>query len=324
MVSLRRRRLMGFTVGAAANLPDNLFLLGEAPGTMELVNVPHPLARAGSSTVPILSSPKDLSVAFPRVPSLLNEPRLSNVLAAALSKDPSNAVSQPTKSEVEAGLSNAPSPGSLKDPICQPIASASRPKEPIGVLPQVPSVLAGPGSSNACAATSSKDLSDAVFQLIDSVAKGGLSNASAPALLEDRSSQPNASGSRPSNEKKNESSSVTSHEKFDSISCLQRFGGDYEFLVIRNPMKHILKIFTLLSAISAFWIGLLQASIVPRSYTFLLPIYLIVLLGCYGLLMVGIGLMQFPTCPQEATLLQQDIAEAKDFLKGKGVDVGSD
>ncbi|GMH15984.1 hypothetical protein Nepgr_017825 [Nepenthes gracilis] len=88
----------------------------------------------------------------------------------------------------------------------------------------------------------------------------------------------------------------------------------------RNPMKHILKIFTLLSAISAFWIGLLQASIFPRSYTFLLPIYLIVLLGCYGLLMVGIGLMQFPTCPQEATLLQQDIAEAKDFLKGKGVD----
>lgn len=28
-------------------------------------------------------------------------------------------------------------------------------------------------------------------------------------------------------------------------------------------------------------------------------------LGCYGLLMVGIGLMYFPTCPQEALLLQQ-------------------
>lgn len=40
--------------------------------------------------------------------------------------------------------------------------------------------------------------------------------------------------------------------------------------------------------------------------------------------MVGIGLMQFPTCPQEAVLLQQDIAEAKDFLRQKGVDVGSD
>ena len=70
--------------------------------------------------------------------------------------------------------------------------------------------------------------------------------------------------------------------------------------------------------------------------------------------MVGLGLMQFPTCPQEALLLQhvfslrptfcfaksclalwaqfpsynlvflQDIAEAKDFFKHKGVDVGSD
>lgn len=36
-----------------------------------------------------------------------------------------------------------------------------------------------------------------------------------------------------------------------------------------------------------------------------LPIYFIVSLGCYGLLMVGIGLMYFPTCPQEALLLQQ-------------------
>lgn len=34
--------------------------------------------------------------------------------------------------------------------------------------------------------------------------------------------------------------------------------------------------------------------------------------------------MRFPTCPQEALLLQKDIAEAKDFLKQKGVDVGSD
>ena len=36
-----------------------------------------------------------------------------------------------------------------------------------------------------------------------------------------------------------------------------------------------------------------------------LPIYSVVTLGCYGLLMVGVGLMQFPTCPQEALLLQQ-------------------
>ncbi|MBA0675327.1 hypothetical protein Goari_016877 [Gossypium aridum] len=89
-------------------------------------------------------------------------------------------------------------------------------------------------------------------------------------------------------------------------------------------MKHVLKLFSLLVVISALWIGLLQASIIPRSHTWLLPIYFIVSLGCYGLLMVGVGLMRFPTCPQEALLLQKDIAEAKDFLKQKGVDVGSD
>ncbi|XP_072991609.1 dolichol-phosphate mannose synthase subunit 3-like [Typha latifolia] len=89
-------------------------------------------------------------------------------------------------------------------------------------------------------------------------------------------------------------------------------------------MKHILKILALVAAISAIWIGLLRASLVPRSYTWLLPIYLIVALGCYGLLMVGIGLMLFPTCPREAELLQKDIAEAKEFLKENGVDVGSD
>ncbi|OVA15079.1 Dolichol-phosphate mannosyltransferase subunit 3 [Macleaya cordata] len=89
-------------------------------------------------------------------------------------------------------------------------------------------------------------------------------------------------------------------------------------------MKHIIKILTLLVAISAVWIGLLETSVVPRSYAWLLPIYFIVSLGCYGLLMVGVGLMRFPTCPQEAVLLQQDVAEAKEFLKKRGVDVGSD
>ncbi|XP_009334900.2 dolichol-phosphate mannose synthase subunit 3 [Pyrus x bretschneideri] len=92
--------------------------------------------------------------------------------------------------------------------------------------------------------------------------------------------------------------------------------------ILYKSMKHIVKILTLVVAISALWIGLLQTSIIPRSHTWLLPIYFIVSLGCYGLLMVGVGLMQFPTCPQEAVLLQQDIAEAKDFLKQKGVDVG--
>ncbi|XP_058085721.1 dolichol-phosphate mannose synthase subunit 3 [Magnolia sinica] len=89
-------------------------------------------------------------------------------------------------------------------------------------------------------------------------------------------------------------------------------------------MKHILKIMALVAAVSAFWIGLLETSVISRTYTWLLPVYFVVSLGCYGLLMVGIGLMLFPTCPQEAALLQKDIAEAKEFLKEKGVDVGSD
>ncbi|WOG85965.1 hypothetical protein DCAR_0105158 [Daucus carota subsp. sativus] len=89
-------------------------------------------------------------------------------------------------------------------------------------------------------------------------------------------------------------------------------------------MKHIVKIMSFLVLMSAVWVGLLQASIVPQSYTWLLPLYSIVSLGCYGLLMVGVGLMQFPTCPQESLLLQKDIIEAKEFLKQRGVDVGSD
>ncbi|KAI9085238.1 hypothetical protein K1719_032761 [Acacia pycnantha] len=86
-------------------------------------------------------------------------------------------------------------------------------------------------------------------------------------------------------------------------------------------MKHIVKIITLLMAIATVWVGLLQTSTIPSSHTWLLPIYCVVSLGCYGLLMVGVGLMQFPTCPQEALLLQQDIIEAKGYLKQKGIDV---
>uniref|UniRef100_A0A0E0K597 Uncharacterized protein n=1 Tax=Oryza punctata TaxID=4537 RepID=A0A0E0K597_ORYPU len=83
-------------------------------------------------------------------------------------------------------------------------------------------------------------------------------------------------------------------------------------------MKHIFKIIAMLVAVSAIWIALLETATVPRSYTWLLPIYLVVALGCYGLFMVGFGLMFFPTCPQEAVLLQQDILEAKEFLSKKG------
>ncbi|XP_041001869.1 dolichol-phosphate mannose synthase subunit 3-like [Juglans microcarpa x Juglans regia] len=88
-------------------------------------------------------------------------------------------------------------------------------------------------------------------------------------------------------------------------------------------MKHIIKIMTLLVSISTSWLGLLQTSMVPSSHTLLVPIYFVICLGCYGLLMVGVGLIQFPTCPQEALLLQQDIIEAKKYLKPKGIDVGS-
>ncbi|GAY40070.1 hypothetical protein CUMW_049190 [Citrus unshiu] len=104
-----------------------------------------------------------------------------------------------------------------------------------------------------------------------------------------------------------------------------------EVFFISNSMKHVVKILTLLVAITALWFGLLQTSVIPRSHkgchlTLLLlfcqlPIYFIVSLGCYGLLMVGIGLMYFPTCPQEALLLQQDIKEAKEYLERKGIDV---
>ncbi|XP_022941634.1 dolichol-phosphate mannose synthase subunit 3-like isoform X1 [Cucurbita moschata] len=90
-----------------------------------------------------------------------------------------------------------------------------------------------------------------------------------------------------------------------------------------QSMKHIVKILTLLMAISALWIGLLQTSILPHGHAWLLPIYFIVSLGCYGLLMVGVGLMTFPTCPREGLLLQQDIDEAKEHLKQKGIDINS-
>lgn len=102
-------------------------------------------------------------------------------------------------------------------------------------------------------------------------------------------------------------------------------------------MKQILKIISLLVALSAVWIGLLSTSVVPQSYALLvgfnyyswimllgglwmmltftialfqLPIYLVVALGCYGLLMVGVGLMRFPTCPQEAVLLQKVLSDS--------------
>ncbi|KAL4651861.1 hypothetical protein ACB092_01G191300 [Castanea dentata] len=57
-------------------------------------------------------------------------------------------------------------------------------------------------------------------------------------------------------------------------------------------MKHIVKLLALLVAVSAFWIGLLE-TVIPHSYAWLLPVYFVVSLGCYGLLMVGVGLLHF-------------------------------
>ena len=38
---------------------------------------------------------------------------------------------------------------------------------------------------------------------------------------------------------------------------------------------------------------------------FQLPLYAVIALGCYGMGMVGYGLMVFPTCPHEADLLKK-------------------
>jgi dolichyl-phosphate mannosyltransferase polypeptide 3 len=96
-----------------------------------------------------------------------------------------------------------------------------------------------------------------------------------------------------------------------------------EYLLTEAEMRHILKIAGLLAVLLAVWIGLLQSSLISPQDALLLPVYLIIALGCYGLGMVGIGLLVFPTCPKEALLLEKDVAEAKAFLEKSGVDVSS-
>lgn len=88
-------------------------------------------------------------------------------------------------------------------------------------------------------------------------------------------------------------------------------------------MKQVWKLCTLALAAVAFWIALLnqQTPLFPRQTILALPLYAMVALGCYGLAMVGYGLMVFPTCPQEAVLLQKDIAEAKAFLQRNQIDI---
>ena len=54
-------------------------------------------------------------------------------------------------------------------------------------------------------------------------------------------------------------------------------------------MKHIVKILTLVVAITALWVGLLQTSIIPRSHTWLVSIYVIMCLILYFLLFFVFG-----------------------------------
>eukprot|EP00250_Pteridium_aquilinum_P023870 c27834_g1_i1 orf=504-779(-) len=90
-------------------------------------------------------------------------------------------------------------------------------------------------------------------------------------------------------------------------------------------MKHVWKLSTLALVALAVWIALLnqKPSPLPPQILLALPLYAVVTLGCYGLAMVGYGLMVFPTCPKEAVLLQKDVAEAKAFLQKNGIDVSS-
>ncbi|KAL2611299.1 hypothetical protein R1flu_022991 [Riccia fluitans] len=91
-------------------------------------------------------------------------------------------------------------------------------------------------------------------------------------------------------------------------------------------MKQVFKFFGVVGTLVALWIALLlstELSPAVRLVVPYLPVYALVALGCYGLGMVGYGLMVFPTCPEEAVLLQKDIDEAKAFLKQKGVYVAT-
>jgi dolichyl-phosphate mannosyltransferase polypeptide 3 len=73
-------------------------------------------------------------------------------------------------------------------------------------------------------------------------------------------------------------------------------------------MKQVWKWGSIASAATLLWLALLLAPGLPSSLTLLLPylpVYSIVALGCYGLAMLGYGMMVFPTCPEEALLLQK-------------------
>eukprot|EP00249_Psilotum_nudum_P005256 c18710_g1_i1 orf=146-430(+) len=89
-------------------------------------------------------------------------------------------------------------------------------------------------------------------------------------------------------------------------------------------MKQVFKLAAMFCLALALWIGLLHnehLSFLPHHTLLLLPLYALVALGCYGLAMVGYGLMVFPSCPEEAVSLRKEIAEAKEFLEEHGIDL---
>lgn len=76
-------------------------------------------------------------------------------------------------------------------------------------------------------------------------------------------------------------------------------------------------------------IGLILGSIVwifgggfqDPKFSFLwnvLPLYLLFLFGCYSLMSISFSLMRFNSCPQEALLLEKDLAKAREDLKLHG------
>ncbi|XP_011402585.1 PREDICTED: dolichol-phosphate mannosyltransferase subunit 3-like [Amphimedon queenslandica] len=81
-------------------------------------------------------------------------------------------------------------------------------------------------------------------------------------------------------------------------------------------------------AIAAFfmelWYGLVVGwfpiNISPQLYQVLLPmpLYAIMLLGCYSLIAVGYQLMTFSDCPEAADEIKQEIQMAKRDLASKG------
>ncbi|GAQ86858.1 dolichyl-phosphate mannosyltransferase polypeptide 3 [Klebsormidium nitens] len=77
------------------------------------------------------------------------------------------------------------------------------------------------------------------------------------------------------------------------------------------------------SAIAALWVAALQADLseAQRGVIQALPIWALVVFGCYSLSVVGYEIMFFPACPDEAEKLQKDIRVATAYLNKHGISV---